>query len=329
MSLDPAALEAALAATAAHLGVERVSGVERFPAGLSSHSYRVAAVTASGPLEWVLRIEPRFGVIPPYDIVAEARLMEAAAAAGLPVPAVVHVEEDPEVLGGRFMLMDFVAGDTYRSQDPRLGTDTEWAANLQDRFVEVLARIHAVEQDVCPIPADSRDAARAQVAVCRRRLDATAVLPHPIIADTLDFLDDTAPAGAPLVLCHGDYRLPNLKWRGGEIVAVLDWELARVGDPMADLAFTQTVGAGVCAIHGPLAEAYWQISGIAVDEARLAYYRVLELAKSVIIGLAGVHDLTSGGDDLRLLSTAGLAMSGEPVVAMLRTALESQQGAIA
>lgn len=320
--LDPATLGEALGSHAPGLDVRRVTAVQRFPSGLSSQSFRVDAVTGTGPVTWVMRREPEFGVIPPYDIVSEAGLLEAAAKAGVPVPEVVHLESDPEVLRGRFLLMEFVDGQTYRSQDPLLAADPELTSALQEQFVEVLAAVHATTQDVLPGHADSRAAAKAHVAECRRRMADTEVLPHPIIADALDMLDDLAPDGAPLVLCHGDFRLPNLKWRDRRIVGVLDWELARVADPMADLAFTQTVGAGLCAVLGPLAARYAELSGNEVDEVRLAYHRVLEMTKSVIIGLAGAHDLASGGDDLRLLSTAGLAATGEPVIGMLRTQLE-------
>nr|MCC7077159.1 phosphotransferase family protein [Acidimicrobiia bacterium] len=324
--MNPAVLGRALAIRAPGLGVESIAAVHRFPAGLSSQSWRVDAATGDGPVTWVMRREPEFGVIPPYDLAAEARLMQAAAQAGVPVPAVVHVETDADVLGARFLLMEYVEGETYRSQDAVLASDPGLTAALQDEFVDVLARIHRMEQDVLPGYRDSRDAARAHVAECRRRMAETEVLPHPLVADTLDMLEELAPADAPLVLCHGDYRLPNLKWSDRRIVGVLDWELARVTDPMADLAFTQTVGAGPCAVMGPLAARYADRSGNQIDETRLAFHRALEMAKSVIIGLAGAYDLASGGDDLRLLSTAGLAGTGESIVGMLRTQFEALAG---
>lgn len=324
--IDTAAVAAATSA-AGELGVERVLAVRRFPSGLSSHSYRIDVVVGGEELSWVMRREPEFGVIPPYDIVSEARLLQAAHDAGVPVPQVVHVEEDAALLGGRFMLMEFIDGTTYRSQDPDLSSDPDLSATIQTQFVEVLARVHATEQDVLPTYADSAEAARGHVETCRRRMHETGVLPHPILTDALDMLEEVAPAGAPLVLCHGDFRLPNLKWDDGRIVGVLDWELARVGDPMADLAFTQTVGAGPCAVIGALAEKYAELSGNPLDDARITYYRVLEMVKGVVIGLAGAHDLLSGGDDLRLLSTAGLAATGLPIVAMLGRQLRSLEEA--
>jgi|GEM_PF-1175791 len=318
----PERLEEYLSRRAPALGTRRVNAVERFPNGLSSLSCRVEAETDNGPVTWVLRAEPEHGVIPPYDIAAECRLVERVGAAGLPVPAVLHVESDPAELGSRFALMSFVEGEGYRSADPRFETDTAIVPALGLRFVEMLARIHGVRGHGLTAHADAASAARAFVAVCRRRLAETEVLPRPLIRHALDVLDRRAPEGDKTVLLHGDYRLPNLKWRDGEIVGILDWELARVGDPASDLAFTQLVGAGPCAIEGDLADYYVELTGNVVDDRRIAYYQMLEMVKSTVIGLAGARDIVQGGSDLRLLSVAGLAASAEPVISMLETMLD-------
>jgi aminoglycoside phosphotransferase (APT) family kinase protein len=315
--LDTGCLERYLRDAAPGLGVRAVTAVTRFPAGLSSLSCRVDALTDDGPLAMVIRAEPVHGVIPPYDIVAEHDLLTRVAAAGLPVPRVLHIEADPAVFGTRFMLMSFVEGEIYRSADPRFETDASLVANLQTRFVETLAAVHAVTDHGRGPFADAAEAARAEVAVCRRRLERTSVLVDPVLEHALDVLDRHAPPGDRVVLLHGDFRLPNLKWRDGRIVGILDWELARLGDPLGDIAFTQTVGMGICSVTGDLLDRYVTLTGADVDERRLTYYHALELTKSTIIGLAAARDLVEGGDDLRLLSVAGLAGSAVPIVGML------------
>ena len=318
----PAPLEAALERGAPQLKVERIVSVERFTSGLSSQSYCVSAETADGPTRWVMRVEPEFGVIPPYDIGREYRLIEAAGRAGLPVPGVLHLEEDASVVGGRFILMTYVEGVVYRSMDPRLYADPALLAEVQTKFVEMLVRVHEMPQDVLPGFADGREAARAEVAVCRRRLRETELLPSPIFRHALDVLDRHAPPAERIVLLHGDYRLPNLKWHEGEISGVLDWELARVGDPLSDLAFTQTIGKGPCSIEGDLARRYGELAGIEIDERRLLYFRLLEMVKGSIIGMAGAYDLAHGGDDMRLLSVAMIAAAGQAMMGMLEAQLE-------
>jgi len=317
-----APLEKALQNGAPALGVERIVSVERFTSGLSSQSYCVNAETAEGPTRWVMRVEPEHGVIPPYDIGREYRLMADVGGRGLPVPEVLHLEEDASVVGGRFMLMSYVEGEVYRSMDPRLAEDPALLGNMQEQFVEMLARIHETEQVVLPGHADGPEAARAEIAVCRRRLAATELLPSPIIRHALDVLDRYAPPAQRLALLHGDYRLPNLKWHEGRISGILDWELARVGDPLSDLAFTQTIGNGPCSIDGDLAKRYSERTGIEVDPRRVTYFRLLEMVKGSIIGLAGAYDLVHGGTDLRLLSVATIATSGQAIMGLLESQLE-------
>ncbi len=324
--LDPDQLGTYLRERAPHLEVQRVIGVDRFSNGLSSLSCRVEVETESGPMTWALRAEPEHGVIPPYDIVWETRLLKAVGRAGLPVPTVVHVEDDEAPFGHRFALTSFIDGETFQATDARFAEQSDLEGKLQTRFVEMLARIHQTEDHGLVGFDDGPSSARALVAVCRRRLADTEVMPRPLLRHALDVLDRKAPECEKLVLLHGDYRLPNLKWRDGEIVGILDWELARVGDPLSDLAFTQTVGAGPCAILGDLAEYYRELTGHVVDQGRIAYYQMLEMAKSSIIGLAGAHDLRSGGDDLRLMSVAGLAATADAVVSMLESQLELVEG---
>ncbi len=324
---DLESLEKYLTSESTQLGVRRVVGVERFPAGLSSLSSRVDVQTDAGAASWVLRAEPEHGVIPPYDIAREYLLLSRLGPQGLPVPRTVHLEIDPAALGARFMLMEFVPGEVYRSTDPRLAEDPDLEATLQRGFVETLAQVHTVEDHGLPVPADGPTSARELVEVCRQRLAETSLQPRPILTHALDVLDELAPPSERLVLLHGDYRLPNLKWHDGRISGILDWELARVGDPHSDIAFTQTVGAGSCAVLGELAEHYERLTGTEIDPARIVYYQALEMAKSAIIGLAAARDLANGGSDLRLISVAGLAATGESVISMLLDQLQSLQEA--
>ncbi len=97
-------LEAGLKRGAPSLALDRIVSVDRFTSGLSSQSYCVEAETADGPTRWVMRIEPEFGVIPPYDIAREYRLLHEMSAAGLEVPQMLYLEEDKSVVGGRFKI---------------------------------------------------------------------------------------------------------------------------------------------------------------------------------------------------------------------------------
>ena len=314
-------LEAALKRGAPSLALERIVSVDRFTSGLSSQSYCIEAETSDGPARWVMRIEPEFGVIPPYDIAREYRLIREMSEAGLSVPRMLHLEEDKSVVGGRFMLMSYIEGEIYQSMDSRLADAPELLAKIQEQFVETLVRIHATPQTVLPGYANGREASRGEVAVCRKRLLTTEMVPAPVLRHALDVLDEHAPEAERIGLLHGDYRLPNLKWNGDEIAGILDWELARVGDPLSDLAFTQTVGQGHCSVENELAERYGKLAGIEIDPKKIQYYRFLEMVKGSIIGHAGAYDLANGGDDLRLMSVTTIAAAGQAMMGVLEAQL--------
>jgi acyl-CoA dehydrogenase family protein 10 len=316
-------LEAELKANAPRLGVERITRIHRFTSGLSSQSYGVEAETTGGETQWVMRVEPEHGVIPPYDITREYRLISETYEAGLPVPKMLYLGEDPSIVGGRFLLMSFIEGMIYSSRDPRLHADEPLRTDIQEKFVQMLARIHDTPQKTLPGYADGKSAALGQIATCRDRLARIEILPSPPLRHALDVLEEQAPDAQKIGLLHGDYRLPNLMWDQGEISGILDWELATVGDPLADLAFTQTVGAGHCAIEGPLAQRYSEITGIEIDERKIAYYKLLEMVKSTIIGLGGANDMAKGGSDLRLLSVATIATAGQGMFGVFEAQLES------
>jgi aminoglycoside phosphotransferase (APT) family kinase protein len=270
-----------------------------------------------------MRVEPEHGVIPPYDIAREYRLLQDVDKAGLPVPKMLHLGEDKSVVGGRFLLMSFIVGEIYRSQDPRIVNDPVLMASTQEQFVEMAARIHSTPQTVLPKYKTGKEAARGLIAICRDRMARTELIPSPILRHTLDILDRDAPDAQKIGLLHGDFRLPNLMWHDGKISGILDWELATVGDPLSDLAFTQTVGMGPCSIEGDLAKRYAEITGIEVDPKKIIYYKLLELTKSTIIGLAGAYDIAQGGTDLRLLSVATIALSGQAMFGLFESQLES------
>jgi aminoglycoside phosphotransferase (APT) family kinase protein len=308
---------------APEIGVECITKIDRLTSGLSSQSYRVHAETKSGPKIWVMRVEPKHGVIPPYDIGREYRLIRDVHEGGLPVPDMLFHCDDASVVGGRFMLMSFVEGIIYSCRDPRLQADGELEADIQRQFVEMLARVHAAPQKTLQTYTTGQEAARAQVATCRDRLNRVEILPSPLLRHALVLLDERAPDAQKIGLLHGDFRLPNLLWHEGRISGILDWELATVGDPLSDLAFTQTVGSGSCAVENDLAKHYSEITGVEIDERKIAYYKLLEMVKSSIIGLGGASDILHGGDDLRLLSVATIALSGQGMFGVFEAQLDS------
>ena len=212
-------------------------------------------------------------------LAAEADLIRRAAAGGVPVPDVVAVLQPPDGLGEGFV-MARLHGETLgrriaAAHRPALA----WQVGA------ALARIHAV--DMAGAPALRRTQPRAEV---QHLADwhARHGTVRPVFQLALRWLADQAPADvAHLALVHGDFRNGNLmvdlEADGGSLVGVLDWELAHLGDPMADLGWLgvnswrygrhqRPVGG-----FGHWAQLFdgYRSAGGTVDDARVHWWQVL------------------------------------------------------
>jgi aminoglycoside phosphotransferase (APT) family kinase protein len=200
----------------------------------------------------VARLEPRdFLVFPEYDLECQYEVMARLDDSGVPVPRVRWLERDPAVLGGgAFYVMDAVDGDVP-SEVPSYHV-FGWVhdAQLERRTriwwngLETLARIHALDWRALGLgflgePASGRDAIDRQLAYWDRYLALVRDEgpPQPTLDASLAWLRASAFTPRRVSLCWGDARLPNLMFRDDRVAAVLDWEMAFLGDPEADLGW--------------------------------------------------------------------------------------------
>jgi aminoglycoside phosphotransferase (APT) family kinase protein len=172
----------------------------------------------------------------------EFRLLCVAREAGVAVPRVRWCEEDPAVLGSAFFVMDFVAGETLAR---RLLRDEEYAAAraaLPEQLAAVLARIHAIAPDeprlaFLPRPAAGEAPAQGELGRYEQLFRAIAPDPHPALELGFRWLGARVPAPSGLAVVHGDFRIGNVLFGPEGLRAVLDWELAHVGDPADDIGW--------------------------------------------------------------------------------------------
>jgi aminoglycoside phosphotransferase (APT) family kinase protein len=199
----------------------------------------------------VARLEPRdFLVFPEYDLERQYEVMARLDGSGIPVPRVRWLERDPAVLGSAFYVMDAVDGDVP-SEVPSyhfFGWVHEAPAERRTRIwwngLEMLARIHALDWRALGLsglgePATARAAIDAQLAYWDRYLALVRDEgpPQPTLDASLAWLRDNAFTPRRVSLCWGDSRLPNMMFRDDRVAAVLDWEMAFLGDPEADLGW--------------------------------------------------------------------------------------------
>jgi aminoglycoside phosphotransferase (APT) family kinase protein len=172
----------------------------------------------------------------------EFRVMSALAPTAVPVPVTVHLCTDPDVLGAPFYLMLRAEGAVVRAQARTVALGAAACTRLGYELVDVLAELHSVD----PASVGLADFGRPdgylhrQVARWRKQLDASRSRSVDGIDELHDQLAASVPASPRFSLLHGDYRLDNVLVDTGDpdgprITAVLDWEMATLGDPLADL----------------------------------------------------------------------------------------------
>ena len=296
-----------------------VRDLQRIPGGFSYETWRFQARwQADGThhdAALILRRAPLGGLLEPYDASREFRVLRALAGSAIPVPRVLWLDPTGAALERCAYVMEFVAGAIPLPSDTTIAPEERRA--LHEQFTDTLAALHRFDWEgqgiaFLGVPVDRDDPAALELDRADALLSRVALRPYPMLREVLAWLRAHRPRSPRLSLIHDDYRLGNVVWAAGRIVAVLDWERAFIGDPMADIAFTRLDNlAGWCSIDGPMAERYTAQSGIAVDEERVRFYIILEQLKATLVGLTGLRAFADGRtSDLRLLMIGRFAQEG-------------------
>lgn len=200
----------------------------------------------------VVRLEPTgLNVFPDYDVAAQFRVMQALDRDGrVPVPPTLWLEEDPEWLGVPFYAMERVEGRVPTDNPPyHAGGWVAEEATPEDRgalwwsALDVLGRIHQTDWKGLDLGFLQTDApgdthTLRQVGYYDRYYQwALGDFRHPTVEKALEWLRTEAPADEPVGLCWGDARIGNMIFHENRCVAVLDWEMATLGNPEQDLAW--------------------------------------------------------------------------------------------
>lgn len=254
-----------------------VSGLSRLSGGASRQTWAFDFVPLGGTAQkLILRRDPptavRTGGMP-----MEAALFSAAAHAGVPVPQLVgHGDADPEVLGTGFLVMHRVGGETIARKILRDEPYAHARSILISQMGAALAKLHGAPIDSVPglEPLD----------VLQKYREVLDELGHSSATFELAFrwLDAHRPALVSNVIVHGDFRLGNVIIDEQGLAAVLDWELAHLGDPAEDMGWLSVrawrfggkkpvAGLGT---YADLLRAYEEAGGAPISEDRIHWWEV-------------------------------------------------------
>lgn len=239
--VDESALRAYLESV---LGPADAFDVERHAEG---HSNETLFVTWDDRELVVRRPPPGETADTAHDVLREYRVLDALQDTDVPVPGTVAACEDHDVVGSDFYVMERVRGDVLRDAEPERFADETSRAAVGTELVDTLAAIHGVDYEAVGLGEFGRPAGYTQRQVDRWRQQlewAFEVTEAERQVPELDrvgaWLDENVPEDHPETLVHGDYKLDNVVYAPGtppDLVAVLDWEMSTLGDPLADLGW--------------------------------------------------------------------------------------------
>jgi aminoglycoside phosphotransferase (APT) family kinase protein len=285
-----------------------------------------SCVTFSLSTDVVLRRPPR-GPLPPsaHDVLREARLLRALEPTAVRTPRVLAVCDDPSVIGAPFYIMEKIEGEVITTRVPGpLDNPTEHA-RIADELLDSLVELHAVDWTTIGLEGFGKPTGYLE----RQLRRFTGLWEHnrtrdlPAVEEVGAWLAANMPQSPPATIVHGDYRLGNTMFANGapaRLIAIFDWEMATIGDPLADVGYMMIhwlqagEDTGRFSLHSvttlpgfpsrqELIERYEERSGRSMQA--LSWYVTLALWKAVVFMEGNYKRAVSGSTDDPYLKAFG------------------------
>ncbi len=298
-----------------------------------------------GGREFVLRRPPR-PPLPPsaHDVLREARLLSALRGTRARVPDVLAVCEETAVIGAPFYVMEYIPGEVIVTSVPAALDTPEERRRIGEQLIDALAEIHAVDWRAVGLEGFGKPTGYLERQLRRFsglwELNKTREI--PAVESVAQWLSEHLPESGPATVVHGDYRLGNTIFADeppARLLAVLDWEMATIGDPLADIGYLcmmwTEAGDPEGGLRGHLGNVtraegfptraeliarYEERSGRSMRDAR--WYTTLALWKSVVFMEGNYKRALAGTTDDPYLRTFG-----DGVLELARQAEELAHGA--
>lgn len=296
-----------------------ITKVDRVSGGLSWLTY--AFEFSENMLEfqqsrrYVLRLGHPDGHLAPYSAEPEYLALKAFAGSQIPVPRVHWQSDDCSILGAPFLICEFAEGTAPLTWDytaKKSDAGLKLSVLAQD-FICHIASVHTLSWINTQFAAkfnnvNCENAARIQVNLWEERINRKALQAFPVIKDATIWLKNNCPTAQQISIVHGDYRMGNFLEKNGRISAILDWELAHIGDPDEDLGWTSARiftmdKSQVCDLvdRQTFFQKYEECTERKIDSRKLQFYEILTIYKLVAINIGGIYSFyTRRGSNPRI-----------------------------
>ncbi|MFT4819823.1 MAG: aminoglycoside phosphotransferase (APT) family kinase protein [Candidatus Azotimanducaceae bacterium] len=259
--------------------------VDRLSGGASQETYRIVVETARGEQLLAMRRGPGGVKVDPMPghpgLDVEAMLMRSARAAGVPEPEIYYVLQDADGLGEGF-IMEWLEGEALGARIVRSADFAELRPRLAYECGKLMARVHQIDLDATELRQHLFEITPAEFV--EQSWDRYQLLktPQPMIDYTARWLMENLPVAPSMTLVHNDFRNGNFLVDKTGIVALLDWEIAHIGDPMRDLGwicvnswrFGSDKPVGGFGDYEDLFRGYEEASGQAVNIEQVKFWEV-------------------------------------------------------
>ena len=292
---------------------------------------------------FVLRRPPR-PPLPPsaHDVLREARLLKAVEGR-LRTPRVLAASDDESILGVPFYVMEFMHGSVITHTIPGAIDNPEGRGKIADELIRALVEVHALDWRDCGLEGFGKPSGYLD----RQLRRFTGLWEHnktrdvPPVEQVLRWLTDNKPESPEATIVHGDFRLGNTMFADdapARLVAIFDWEMATIGDPLADLGYLTATWSERGAEHGTmfdlttvthgegfpgrdeLVQRYEELSGRSMSDLR--WYQALALWKAAVFMEGNYKRSVMGTTDdeylklfdkgVPMLAEAALAITEQP-----------------
>jgi aminoglycoside phosphotransferase (APT) family kinase protein len=207
------------------------------------HSNEVHLVHFEGK-SWALRRPPRGPLLPTaHDVMREYRVLSALQNTPVPVPRVYAACDDPAYIGAPFYLMEYMRGEVIRAGTNHFARTPELRRAVSEGMVDLLATLQEVDWRAVGLEGFGRPDGYLERQLRRWVDQLERTLPHtrplPVMEKVRDWLNAHIPPSPPATIVHGDFKLDNVMWdpAAPKVIAVLDWEMSTIGDPLADFGW--------------------------------------------------------------------------------------------